>query len=133
MPVYALEFVTLGQEDSPKNVENALLLPAHEGAVDGRFVAKLCWQVVPLAARPQAVDDAVEGAASIGAWTAHVVGRIVHGQDFLDQCPKWVGGVPDRRQRFLLGCGFFGWFSYWRRHARIIGVWLLLLELRLLQ
>ena len=34
---------------SKKNVEDALLLPAHEGAVDGRFVAKLGRQMVPLA------------------------------------------------------------------------------------
>ncbi len=67
--------------------------------------------MIPLAACPQAIDDAVERVAGVGAWTAHAIGRIINGQDFLDQFPERVGSVPDRRERFLLGGGFFGQFS----------------------
>lgn len=49
MPVYALKIIALGQEDGPQNVEDGLLLPAGEGAVDAAVVAELLRQVVPLA------------------------------------------------------------------------------------
>ena len=133
MPINALKLVALSEQNGPENIEDALLLPAHEGAIDGRAVAELQREMVPLAACPQAVDDAVERMASIGTRAAHAVGRIINSQDFLNQLPEWVGSVPDRRQRFLFGCGVFDRFSLGGHHAQIIGVWLLLLEPRLLQ
>ncbi len=97
MPINALKLVALGKQDGPQNIEDALLFPAHKGAIDRRAVAKLQREMVPLAACPQAVDDAVERMASISTWATHAVRWIINGQDFLDQFPEWVGSVPDRR------------------------------------
>ena len=67
--------------------------------------------MVPLAACPQAVNDAVERVAGVGAWTAHVVRRVINSQDFLDEFPEWIGSIPNRRQRLLFGCSVFGRFK----------------------
>ena len=79
MPVYALKLIALGQEDGPENIEDAFLLPAHERTVDCGSVAELKWQMVPLAARPQPKDDAVEATAGISAGTAQAIGWIIAG------------------------------------------------------
>ena len=111
MPVHALQLVALSEQDGPKNIEDTLLFPAHESTVDRRFVAELQRKMVPLAACPQSINDAVERVASVGTRAPHVIGRIINGQDFLDQLPEWVGSVPNRRQRLLFGHSFFGRFS----------------------
>lgn len=118
LPVHAPQVVALGQQDGPQDVEDAPVFPAAEGAVDAAVVAELGGQVVPLAAGPHPEDDAVEGPARVAALPAGSGGRVVDGQDLLDQRPERVGDVPDRRQRLgpLLGVRFGGWF-----HALIIG------------
>ncbi len=98
-----MQVVALGQEDGPQDVEDGLLLPAGEGAVDAAVVAELLGQVVPLAAGPHPVDDPVEGQALVAALAPCFGGRVVDGQDFGDQLPERVGHVPDGRQRLRLG------------------------------
>ena len=82
---------------------------------------------------PRAVDDAVERVAGVGTRTPHVVGRVINSQDFFDQLPERVGSITDRRQGLLFDCSFLGRSKSWGLHAIVIGVWLLLLETRLLQ
>jgi len=95
MPVYARKFVALGQKDRPQNVKDGFVFPAHEGAVDVALMAELLGQMVPLAARPHAEDDAVKAQTRIGAWASHTIGRIIDRQHFFDQLPERIGCVPD--------------------------------------
>ena len=116
MPVHSLQVVALGQKNGPENVKDGLLLPAGKGTVDAAVVAELFRQVVPLAARPHPKDDAVEGLARIAALAACFGRRVIDSQHFVDQLPKRVGDIPDRRQG-LLRCVRFSV----RFHAAIIG------------
>ena len=80
LPVHPPQVVALGQEGGPQDVEDGLLRPMHEGTVHVAAVAGLGGQVVPLAptkasARPNPLEDAVEGQARVGAPTSFSAGE----------------------------------------------------------
>ena len=83
-------------------VENAFAFPARHRAVDADIVAKLGWQMAPLAAGTGAVDDPLERLALVDAGTAHYWGWVIDGQNTLHRPPKVIGHVPDRGKRFGL-------------------------------
>lgn len=73
----------------------------------GGVGAELLGQSVPLHAGAEAVDDAVEDGAEVGAGSAGAGRRVVPGQEVFDDGPKIVGDNPDgfRRRDFPFRAG----------------------------
>src|SRR5262249_474930 len=99
-PVDLAQFLALGGQGGPDAFHHAVAAPALEPAVDGGVVAELPGQVVPLAAAPQTVDDAVEHsppvpgrAAALGAVSPVLL------EDGLDAGPEVVADLPEGLQR----------------------------------
>src|SRR5438552_11727795 len=88
LPVYGPEFVALGRQLSPDALHDAAGAPALEPVVDSALRAELAGQLLPLAARAHAEDDAVERSAPIGMVPARALGRPELFQDRQDTLPE---------------------------------------------
>src|SRR3954469_21291339 len=115
LPVHRLQLVTLPHQLRPDALHDAQLAPPLEPAVDGAVVAELLGESVPLAARAQVVDDAVEAPPPVGVVTPpSALPRPGLAQDRLDAAPQVVGDFPNGRDivfvahACLLSGGFYG-------------------------
>jgi hypothetical protein len=98
------KFRTLGAQHGPNALHHSVLAPALAPAVDGRVVAELRGQVIPLTAAAQAVDDAVEDRTPIlGGLASFRAGLPIVLEDGLDACPKFIADFPDGSQGLRLG------------------------------
>src|ERR1700736_4044974 len=66
LPIHGPQFVALGGQRGPDALHDAAGTPALEPLVDGALGAEATWQVVPLAPRAHAKDDAVDRLAPVG-------------------------------------------------------------------
>jgi hypothetical protein len=98
------EFVALRNERGPDALHHAVATPALEPAVNGRVIAELPGQSVPLAGGAEAVDDAIEDAAPVGGGLPALgAGLPVLLEDGFDPCPEVIGDLPDGIQGLGLG------------------------------
>jgi len=67
--------------------------------MDGRIVAELPGQVVPLAAAAHLVDDAVERRPLIDAVPSRVTGWVQFVQNGLNDVPQFVADLPNGGKR----------------------------------
>jgi hypothetical protein len=112
LPVYASEFLAVGEQNGPENIENALLFPSLKGAMHAAVIAERFGQLIPLAAGSHPEEDAVEGFAGIDAGASGGAWRIVNVQHRLDNVPEGIRNDPDGWQSL----GFFRWL----RHDRLL-------------
>src|SRR5947208_3146199 len=75
LPIHGSEFVALGRQLGPEALHDAAVAPALEPIVDGALGAEAAWQVVPLAPRAHAKEDAVDGFPPVGMVPAGGLGR----------------------------------------------------------
>ena len=103
LPIHRPQLVALRDEDGPDPLHDPAATPALEPVMDGALGAELAGQLVPLAARAQAEDNAVERPAPVGVVPATGLG----GPEFLEQrekaLPEGVGDFPDRPQGLAFG------------------------------
>ena len=123
VPVYTAQYLALGQQDSPQNVEDTFALPALHGAMDADVIAELLGKMIPLAAGASAIDDPIERLALVDPGAPYHRRRVIDGKHSPHRLPKVVWHVPDRRQCFgVVGCPGDGWyFDYVLAHALVIG------------
>ena len=108
LPVHGAEFVARFHEYRPELLEDTVLAPPLEPAVDRAIVAEVLGQLVPLAAGAEAEDDAVEGFPPIDPRTTAVAARgpwSVFQEDRLDPMPKCVADLPDGLKGLILSAG----------------------------
>src|SRR5947208_9637263 len=74
LPIHGPEFVAFGRQGGPDPFHDAAGAPALEPSVDGALRAEAARQLVPLAARAQAKDDAVERLPPVGMVAARGLG-----------------------------------------------------------
>lgn len=70
--------------------------------MDSAVVAQVFGQLVPLAATPQAVDDAVEHHPRVSSLAPGMLGRVEFPDDRLNFRPQVVRYLPDGVQLFAL-------------------------------
>src|SRR5258707_2871427 len=98
LPVYGPQFIARGHQLGPEALHDAALAPALEPIVDGTLGAEAPWQLVPLAPRAHAKDDAVERLPPVRMVAAGGLGRPELLQDGENPWPQVVGNLPDRGQ-----------------------------------
>src|SRR5438874_3709024 len=92
-PVYGPKFVARGRQLGPDTLHDAALAPALEPIVDGALGAEAVWQVVPLASRAHAKDDAVDRLTPVRMVPAGGLGRPELLQDGKNSLPQVVGNL----------------------------------------
>src|SRR6516164_8970837 len=99
LPIHGPQLVALLDQLLPDALHDAAFAPALEPIVDGALGAELARQLVPLAARAHAEEDAVEGAAPVGVMAAGALGGPELLQDGQDTVPEGIRHFPDGPQR----------------------------------
>jgi hypothetical protein len=106
LPVDLLELLAVVDQERPQFIEEAFLVPAVHRPMHRGIAAEFLGQLVPLAARPGAVDHAVEASPLVGAGSPPARRRVEFSQKRQEQVvPDLVGDFPDRGQclaRFVL-------------------------------
>lgn len=93
-PLDSIQCITLLDESSPDFIQNTLLFPPLEGAVNRAVVAEFPGQLIPLASRTSTIDNAVQCLALVDPGSTCRIGRVEIFQDFGDHCPKVVRNTP---------------------------------------
>src|SRR4030042_4023467 len=88
LPAQAAEFVALAHQLGPDTLHHPLLVPALKPTMHRAVVAKLLGQLVPLAPRPHAEDDAVQAPPPFGVLATGRLRRPVFLQDGGDSLPQ---------------------------------------------
>lgn len=103
LPLDESEVVAVLHQYAPDASKHAAFDPALEGAVDGGVVPEALGKLIPLHARAEAVEDAVEGPAGVGAWPTRTRLGVEFPEHRKDRIlPEVVGDVPDHGQ-FVFG------------------------------
>jgi hypothetical protein len=105
LPAYRAQLGTRFDQNRPDPGQYTVSAPALEPAVHRAVITELLGQLVPLAARAEAEDDAIERLAPVDPWpTAMGAGsrRRVFEQDRLDALPEFVVNFPDRIESLSL-------------------------------
>src|SRR5947209_455598 len=98
-PVHGPQLVALLDQFLPEALHDPALAPALEPVMDGALGAELAGQLLPLAARTHAEEDAVERPPPVGVVPAGGLGGPEVLEDGQDTLPEGVGHLPDRPQR----------------------------------
>jgi hypothetical protein len=103
LPVHGPELVTFLDQHGPDLLEDAVLTPPLEPAVDRAIVAEVLGELVPLAAGAEAEDDPVDRRPPVDAFAAAAAlgwrGCVLQ-EDRLDALPERVAELPDGLQGF---------------------------------
>ncbi len=103
LPVNAVQFVIVSQQQCPHLGEEAFLNPLAEAQVTGRAGTKFYRDLLPLAAGSQNVDNAVQDTAVIHAGSSvFLLGR-GRWDEGLYMLPHFIGNAPDCG--WMLGLG----------------------------
>jgi hypothetical protein len=99
------EFVALLDQQGPDLLEDPVLAPPLEPAVDRAVVAVVLGELVPLTSGSEAEADAVERRSPIDAGSPPFgagCGWAIFPEDRLDPLPEFVVEFPDGRERFVI-------------------------------
>ena len=101
-PVDSAQFFAVLDQRGPDSFQDALVDPPLEGAMNGRIVAELPGQVVPLAAAAHLIDDAVERRPRVDTRAPRLTGWIPLVQNGLNDTPQFVADLPNGGKRLDL-------------------------------
>lgn len=88
----------------PNREEKASTFPRWENTMNGAVITQVIGQLVPRAATPHAVDDAIEHLRVIAAVAPGVLERVQFQNSGLDLFPQIVWRIPEYILRFPLLC-----------------------------
>jgi hypothetical protein len=97
LPIDPVQVVALGHQSRPDPVHHTVATPALEPPVNGGIIAELLWQAVPLAPRPEAINEGVEDPPPVsGRTSAAGTGSPIRVEDRFDPTPQVIGDFPNR-------------------------------------
>jgi len=114
LPVYAAQFLAIGNQHRPYLIQHTQAYPPLKSAVHGAVVGKLLGQMVPLTAAAHAEDDCVQRRPWVDSLAAGVFGRVVSIDDWFYLVPQFIRYLPNRWQ-----C--FNFFSF-SGHLRLLSI-----------
>jgi len=98
LPRNAVQCIALLDKNAPDLIQNTLPFPSLEGAVNRAVITELPGQMIPLATRASAIDDAIECLALVNSRSSRGTRRIKVVQDLGDHYPKVLWNTPKSRQ-----------------------------------
>jgi len=98
LPEHRVEFLTPRDHHRPDPLHDTVLVPALEPTMHRAVVAELDGQLVPLTARSQSKNDAVQNPPPIGSRSSRGTRRSILQQDRFNQLPQVIRHRPNHRQ-----------------------------------